>query len=309
MTKQNRGRHTAFRVVASAIVAAFLLLAFSNGDKIGVKSLPDRLDLISSMPGPDDNASLDVRPVKDTLPHSGAGHTDSLSVQNREVEEEVRILSEEINRMKQYDLQDSLSRLPHVECFMDPEDYRQLMTLIQPEFVERHLRHAESQLRLAEEQQMLAERLKPLLQGHPVLPDTECLRKMAEAQVRLKHLRPMIEGHGRLEHLRPMIDEPFIFPPAVHPYHFDGDCPDMQELQLRIEKELRNPEHQHLWEQGSPGSMEEKDLKMLEKQKEWQEKYRREMDKQRDQMEKTRRQLMDEYHQMMRKYRKEGGNN
>jgi len=296
MTKQNQGRHTTFRIMASVIAAAFLLLAFSSGDKIGIKTFPDRMNLVPSLAGPDNNAIPVVNPVPDTSLHSAADQTVSGNIQNKEEEEEMRILNEELDRMRDKDHTDSLSRLPHAEFFMDPENTGRHIAEMQREIAERQLRNAERQLRHAEEQQMLAERLRPLIIDCPIPPDPELLRKMAEAQARLGHIRPMTE-------------ENFIFPPLVYPFHFDGNYPDLQELNSRIEEQLKNPELRHIIEHESLRSLEEKDLKMLEEQKEWQEKYRREMEKQRDQMEKTRRQLLDEYQQIMKKYRKESGIN
>ena len=308
MTKQNQGRHTTIRVIASAIAAAFLLLAFSNGDKIGVKSLPDRMNLVSSMPGSEDNASPVLIPVKDTSRNSVADQPESSSLQDIEVEKEIQILGEELDRMKQKECKDSLSHLPHAQFFVDPREFSQQMAEIQAELAERQLRHAERQLRLADEQRMLAERLKPLREGPPAIIDAERLRRMAEDQARIKHYLPMIEEHFRLEHLRPFIGEPLLFLPPVPPFHLDDACPDKEEYQLQMEKQLKNLENKHWQEQESLRSLEEKDPKIIKEQMEWQEKYRREMEKQRDQMEKTRRQLMDEYHQMMNKYRKENEN-
>ena len=115
------------------------------------------------------------------------------------------------------------------------------MAEIQAELAERQLRHAERQLRLAEEQRMLAERLEPLREEPPAFIDAERLRRMAEDQARIEHLLPMIEEHVRLEHLRPMIREPLLFLPPVPPFHMDDACPDMMEMQLQMEEQLKNP--------------------------------------------------------------------
>jgi len=305
MTKQNQGRPSPFRIIASAVIAAFLLLAFSNGDKTGVKPLPDSIDPVFSLPQTDDNSFYAASPVGDTLRHSNTEQSDSSGIQANENEEEVRILRGELDRVKQPDPHDSISPLTHAEFFMNPENFARQMAEMQSQFAERQLRNAQRQLRMAEEQQMLAERLRPLFNNHPAFPDTEVLRKMAEAQARMEHFRPLIGKHSRQEHIRPMIGDPLLFPPQIHPFHFDGDPADLPDIQARIEEELRDLEDRHLGEPERLKSLEEKNLRMLQKQLEWQDKYHREMEKQRDQMEKTRKQLMDDYLKMMHKHRKE----
>jgi bla regulator protein blaR1 len=294
MTQQNYGRHTTLRVIASVIAAAFLLLAFSNGDKIGVKSLPDRMNLISSVPGSVEYTSPSLNSAKDTARHSVAEQPDSKSIQKMEDTKEIQILSEELKEMKLKNPPDSLSRLLHPGFFMNPGEFGLHMAEMQQEYAERQLRQAERQLRLADEQRMLAERLKPLCGDSLFIPDLERLRRMAEHHVRIDPLNPMFNGY-------------FIFPPPVHPFPFNGDCPDKEEMRLRLEEQLRNLDQKHLKQHESMKAMEEKDLKMMQEQMEWQDKYRREMEKQREQMEKTRKQLMDEYFQMMNKFRDETG--
>jgi hypothetical protein len=297
MTKQNPGRHRTFRVIASVAVAAILLLAFSSGDKIGVKSLSDGMNLVPSLEGQGDNELPVIYTVPDTSGESVTDRSGSGDIQNKEDDEEIRILNEELGRIKHENRPDSFSCLPHVELYMNPEIWRRRMYEMQDELKERQLRIAERQLRLAEEQKMLAERLRPLREDCQILPDQERLRKMAEAQERLEHLRPLLEEN--------------LIIPQVPPFHFDGDILDLRDLRdlrdlnLLREEQLRHPDRKHLREQELLRSLDEKDLKMMQEQKEWREKYRREMEKQRDQMEKTRQQLMDEYEQMMRKYRKE----
>jgi hypothetical protein len=82
MTKKNQGRHNTLRVIASTIIAAFLLLAFSNGDKIGIKSIPDGTDLFPSVNAPDNNTFPALSPIPDTSRQSAADQKDSGGIQN-----------------------------------------------------------------------------------------------------------------------------------------------------------------------------------------------------------------------------------
>jgi hypothetical protein len=283
MTNNTKGRYNALRVITATVVAAFLLLAFSNDDKISVKSLPGSSYQASAITHKRDHTLATVTLLRDTIKRTEEDQSISKEQNPVQKSDEIRILENELNTLNRERRHDSLGRYRE-RPLRDMELMRQHMAEMQAEMADRQREFAEQQRKMAMEQDLLTERLKPLMRDYPS-----------------DRLRNIMEGERMIKPFRPMIDEYLKNPPPVEPFFYDGNCIYMEELQLQIKELLKDMQPCEKIKPVCP--LDEKDIKILREQKEWHEKYRREMEKQREEMENKRKQLLDEYSRMMEKYR------
>ena len=292
MTKRNNGQWNALRVFMAAVIAAFLLLAFSSGDKIMVKESSGEYCQPASAVAVDSV----VNPVVtgDTTRNHPSNKKDTSAITGSEEtaeDQESRILSDELREMKEHHGPDSeIRRFSHEP--VNPEMLKREMEEQRAFRADQERHVAELHRHFAEQERLRAEQLKRLKERELRCLDEEQLKKIAEAQARIEAIKPMLDEY-LMRNPPPcpvIIDKDFIIPEHIKPMIKEHmkvltlPCPDQFEpLQ----------------------PLSEKDKEMLEKQKQWQEKYNKEMEKQRRQMKEKQDQLLKEYKEMMKKYRPE----
>ncbi|MBN1415148.1 MAG: hypothetical protein JW973_08625 [Bacteroidales bacterium] len=294
MTKHYSGRYSTLKVIAAIVVAAFLLLAFSSGDKVSVVSKSANGDHPLSVCAIGNETFSANLVSKDTTRNPDTDQESLKTSGKKQEDEEIRRLTDELDAMKRRQHPpDSIARLPHHEFYRDMERFNRDMAERQRHMDERQRHFAERQRQLAEGQRMLAERLRPLMEGNPCIPDAEEMKRIMEDQIRIERYRPMMEDYLKSH------------PPVVEPFIFDEHCRRLEELHPFTDDQLKDFELLYRDRFKHLRSHDARDPKLLEEQRKWEDKYHREMEKQRNQMEKKRKQLLDEYHQMIKKYRKE----
>ena len=177
MTQQKSGRLNAIRVFFAAVLAAFLLLAFSSGDKILVKPLPDNNLKNSHWLDCSENTSQENIYAQDTTGNPQQPESDTRVYDNAEKHEDIRILSDELQEMKEDRRPDSVSRFRHDQTVRNHELFRDHMAQQQHHMADRQRQLAEMQRQFAEQQHMDAERLRDLKEGQLRHYDAERIKK------------------------------------------------------------------------------------------------------------------------------------
>ncbi len=319
MTRQHHGRWNTLRVFTAAVMAAFLLLAFSSGDKIRIISTEEDSPQPSSM----EALGHIIKPVdtgiQDTLKAFRSDENESGQETEKTENEDISILSDELRGMKTQPEPDSLVlRFPHrpfsdqgcASPFMpgqkvDPAEQERIIAAFRRQMAEKEKDMAEFQRQMAEKEKDMAEFQRRMAGKEFHRLPLEQLKEMQLHCPDADHFKKMAEAQARIEAIKPMLDEWLERNAGPGPFGTNKNCIRPEHLQpmIKVYPEIFSMPHPDVVEPFR--HLTEKDREILEKQKQWQEKYSREMKRQHRQMEDKQDQLMKEYKEMMKKYRAE----